>query len=54
MKRFSSRPGFPSRCLEELYNYAKPNVERIARKYYNNEQTPELRIPMGMSFLLKK
>jgi hypothetical protein len=28
--------------MEELYWYVKPNVERIARKAYNNEQTPQL------------
>jgi len=28
--------------LAELYDYVKPNVQRIARKQYNNEQTPQL------------
>lgn len=28
--------------LAELYEYTRPNVERIARKQYNNEQTPQL------------
>lgn len=28
--------------VEELHNYLKPQVERIARKQYNNEQTPQL------------
>jgi len=28
-----------------LYNYLKPQVERIARKTYNNEQTPQLIAP---------
>ncbi len=28
--------------LAELYEYVKPNVQRIARKQYNNEQTPQL------------
>lgn len=28
--------------MVELYNYVKPNVQRIARKQYNNEQTPQL------------
>ena len=28
-----------------LYNYLKPQVERIARKKYNNEQTPQLIAP---------
>jgi hypothetical protein len=28
--------------LEELYRYVKPQVQRIARKQYNTEQTPQL------------
>ena len=28
--------------MAELYEYVKPNVQRIARKQYNNEQTPQL------------
>jgi uncharacterized caspase-like protein len=28
--------------MEDLFNYLKPQVERIARKQYNNEQTPQL------------
>ena len=28
--------------LDELYEYIKPQVERIARKQFNNEQTPQL------------
>ena len=28
--------------LAELYEYVKPNVQKIARKQYNNEQTPQL------------
>lgn len=28
--------------MTELYDYVKPNVQRIARKQYNNEQTPQL------------
>ena len=28
--------------MERLYPYVKQNVERIARKQYNNEQTPQL------------
>ncbi|MRR18123.1 MAG: hypothetical protein EG826_16880 [Deltaproteobacteria bacterium] len=28
--------------VEDLYGYLKPQVERIARKQYNNEQTPQL------------
>jgi len=31
--------------LGTLYNYLKPQVERIARKTYNNEQTPGLIAP---------
>jgi len=27
---------------EDLFDYIKPQVERIARKQYNNEQTPQL------------
>jgi uncharacterized caspase-like protein len=29
-------------ALSELFSYVKPQVERIARKQYNNEQTPQL------------
>ena len=28
--------------LDDLFGYVKPQVERIARKQYNNEQTPQL------------
>ncbi len=28
--------------IDDLYGYIKPQVERIARKQYNNEQTPQL------------
>jgi uncharacterized caspase-like protein len=28
--------------MEDLFGYLKPQVERIARKQYNNEQTPQL------------
>ncbi|MRR18269.1 MAG: DUF2846 domain-containing protein [Deltaproteobacteria bacterium] len=28
--------------LDDLYGYLKPQVERIARRQYNNEQTPQL------------
>jgi hypothetical protein len=28
--------------LAELYDYVRPNVQKIARKQYNNEQTPQL------------
>jgi len=34
--------------LGTLYNYLKPQVERIARKTYNNEQTPGLIAPKGL------
>lgn len=29
-------------AISALFNYLKPQVERIARKQYNNEQTPQL------------
>jgi uncharacterized caspase-like protein len=28
--------------MDDLFNYLKPQVERIARKQFNNEQTPQL------------
>lgn len=28
--------------MAELYEYVRPNVERVARSLYNNEQTPQL------------
>ena len=28
--------------MAELYDYVKPNVSKVARKQYNNEQTPQL------------
>jgi len=28
--------------MVELYEYVKPNVQKVARKQYNNEQTPQL------------
>jgi uncharacterized caspase-like protein len=31
--------------LGTLYNYLKPQVENVARKKYNNEQTPQLIAP---------
>ena len=34
--------------LGTLYNYLKPQVERIARKTYNNEQTPGLIAPVSL------
>lgn len=37
--------------MTELYDYVKPNVQRIARKQHNNEQTPQL---LGKPEALKK
>jgi len=37
--------------MAELYEYVKPSVSRIARKQYNNEQTPQL---LGSPDSLKK
>lgn len=37
--------------LAELFNYLKPQVERKARRDFNNEQTPQL---LGSSELLKR
>jgi len=37
--------------MAELYDYVKPNVQRIARKQYNSEQTPQL---LASPELLKK
>jgi len=31
--------------LDDLFSYVKPQVERIARRRYNNEQTPQLIVP---------
>jgi hypothetical protein len=31
--------------MDDLFGYIKPQVERIARKQYNNEQTPQLIAP---------
>ncbi len=31
--------------IEDLYDYLKPQVERVARKQYNNEQMPQLIYP---------
>jgi len=28
--------------LTELYEYVKPQVQKVARKQFNNEQTPQL------------
>jgi hypothetical protein len=32
-------------AIHDLFTYVKPQVERIARKQYNNEQTPQLIAP---------
>ena len=37
--------------MAELFEYVKPNVQRVARKQYNNEQTPQL---LASPDLLKK
>jgi len=31
--------------IDDLFGYLKPQVERIARKQYNNEQSPQLIAP---------
>ena len=36
-----------SLAISDLFSYLKPQVERIARKQYNNEQTPQLMEPKG-------
>ncbi|MFH1725633.1 MAG: ankyrin repeat domain-containing protein [Elusimicrobiota bacterium] len=40
--------------IGELHGYLRPNVERVARKLYNTEQTPQLRVPKGRRFLLTR
>ena len=37
--------------LAEVYTYLKPQVERVARREFNNEQTPQL---LGNPEILKK
>lgn len=37
--------------LDELFEYVKPNVQKVARKQFNNEQTPQL---LGSPELLKQ
>jgi hypothetical protein len=32
-------------AVSDLFSYIKPQVERIARRQYNNEQTPQLIVP---------
>ncbi|KAF0144368.1 MAG: ankyrin [Nitrospirae bacterium] len=39
--------------IEELYQYMKPNVQKIARRLYNNEQTPQLIAPEKQKIFLK-
>jgi Caspase domain len=34
-------------AISDLFSYLKPQVERIARRQYNNEQTPQLIEPKG-------
>jgi len=34
-------------AIGNLFSYLKPQVERVARKQYNNEQTPQLMEPKG-------
>lgn len=34
--------------MDDLFGYVKPQVERIARKQYNNEQTPQLIGPKAL------
>jgi hypothetical protein len=31
--------------IDDLFSYIRPQVERIARKQYNNEQSPQLLAP---------
>ncbi len=38
--------------MNELFNYIKPKVTSIARKLYNNEQTPQMIIPKGRKIFL--
>jgi len=42
--------------IGELFEYIKPQVERIARKTYNNEQSPQLIAPLEKQkmFLIEK
>jgi len=39
--------------IGELFNYIKPQVERIARKVYNNEQSPQLIAPKKQTIFLR-
>ena len=40
--------------IGELFNYIKPQVERIARKVYNNEQSPQLIAPEKKKVFLRE
>ncbi len=39
--------------IGELFDYIKPQVERIARKLYNNEQTPQMIAPEKQKVFLR-
>lgn len=39
--------------IGELFNYIKPQVEKVARKVYNNEQTPQLIAPEKKKVFLR-
>ncbi|MDO9287588.1 MAG: caspase family protein, partial [Thermodesulfovibrionales bacterium] len=39
--------------MDDLFSYLKPQVERIARKQYNNEQTPQLIVPDKQKVFLR-
>lgn len=38
--------------ITELFDYIKPNITRIARKLYNNEQSPQMIAPRGQKVVL--
>lgn len=40
--------------IDDLFGYLKPQVERIARKQYNNEQTPQLIEPEKKKVFLRE
>ena len=40
--------------MDDLFGYLKPQVERIARKQYNNEQTPQLIAPEKKKVFLRE
>jgi len=35
--------------IQELYEYLKPQVQRVARRTYNTEQVPQLIIPPSLA-----